>query len=204
MKLPRLPGKKGEDVKVWAREVTEYLRSLTITSIIGGKVSRRPGGTTLIVGQNELDLKPEPDPWRVTANGDDSVTVGFGRILTAGRGTSPSESYGFPIVEAYIDHAEESVTITASGTLYIVCQVTEVEIMNRTTGTGGAYYDLRMLVPDPTGITVELNPSTTTGDNILVPIAEVSLTDGIATVDDQILTHNPKPVYYDYNIEDTP
>lgn len=126
-------------------------------------------------------------PWKVTANGDDTVKVADGSVIYFTSQGSSSVTNA-PFDGEKIDYTSDDVTITASGTLYVVLTssgvyLDEIISLESTSGVGAQAFT-------PSSIAVELDP-TLTGDKLSIPIASVTLTSGVASVDTQILTYNP-------------
>jgi len=123
-------------------------------------------------------------PWKVTANGDDTVTVADGSILyfTAAGST---EVLFEPFDGNHVDYSSGDVTITASGTLYAKISLTTADSISSDSVTLVASYGVQ-----PSSVTVALDP-TLSGSEMSIPIADVTLSGGVATVDTQYLVHNP-------------
>lgn len=169
--LPDLPSGIG-GLSAFARQVRDAIRVLRDRPVLSAPRPQR--------------LQP-PHPWKVTANGDDTVTIANGSVIyfTAQGSASVPNS---PFDGAKVDYTSEDVTITATGTLYAVVTTAgvsfdEIISFESTSGVGAQALT-------PSSVTVELDP-TLTGDKISIPLATVTLTDGVATVDTQILTYNP-------------
>lgn len=126
-------------------------------------------------------------PWKVTANGDDTVTVADGSVIyfdTGGGSNVPNS----PITGKTMDYTSASVTITAPGTLYVKMDFDP--LLSDELIAYSSTPNLSTYAVTPTAITAELDP-TLSGDEVSIPIATVTLTDGIAAVTKQILSYNP-------------
>jgi len=120
-------------------------------------------------------------PWKVTANGDETVTVAAGRVLywtSQVSGNFPNE----PFDADSVAYAGGEVEITGSGVLKIVITTSDQEVSD-----DGIIWDF---VYTASSLSVELDP-TATGSELTIPIALVNLTDDVASVTEQILHYNP-------------
>ena len=152
-------------------------------------------GGVVTVTEQKLDHNPvvsiqdnsasDPShPWKVTENGDDTLTIADGSILyfTAGAtGSVPNE----PFDGGHIDYTSGDVTIGASGTLFAKISLTTPDPVATDNTFLIATYGVA-----PSTVPVEVDPSLS-GSEMSIPIADVSLTAGVATVDVQYLVHNP-------------
>lgn len=123
-------------------------------------------------------------PFEVTANGDDTVTVAPGNVIdftTTGNGIYDSNA----VTGDFNAYAGGDVTITASGTLFLVITYDNTNLIAQDTT-----FDLATFALTVTSMAVELDP-TLSSLELSIPIAEVELTDSVASVTNQILTHNP-------------
>jgi hypothetical protein len=146
-------------------------------------------------------------PWKVTANGNDTVAVAAGCIMgmysaredASGGAPSTQAKFFSPFVGIYKKFTGASIQITAAtGYVYAKCDfnstVEGYEFGSNLEIGGNLYY------PNTTPSLVfsdlgpgDFDPSSEdspVGD-MYFPIAEVSLTDNVAKVDFQVLTHNP-------------
>lgn len=128
-------------------------------------------------------------PWEVLQNGDSTVVISAGKVLGIRDAGTPGN---YPWNFVYFSYAGGSIEITSSsGWIYAIVDVTIHSIFE-----DGAINSITVS-QEPTGITVVFDasdPSTVavaTGNQICIPIAEVALSNGIATVVDQVLTYNP-------------
>lgn len=133
-------------------------------------------------------------PWKATANGDDTVNVNSGSIIYV-EGTGGSNAPNSPFDGDHVSYTSSDITITASGTLYAVIDFdsNSDDIASLDSSAG-----LSILTCTPTSVTVELNP-TLSSDQISLPIADVTLSGGVATVTSQILDCNP-PLTLNYAV----
>lgn len=151
-------------------------------------------------------------PWKVTANGDDTVTVAAGKILsylhdevTAGADYLPA-CFQLKKLFDYAGTGETPIVVTGTGKIYVSVAYTEggnVTRWDADPGDGLEEGRSYSIVPD-TGAALTVSFATSLpadGDAFVVEIADVSLADGVAQVDDQILTHNPTLVAW---ASDTP
>lgn len=131
-------------------------------------------------------------PWKVTANGDDTVTVGAGAILSFPDGDDLTLS-------RYKDYAGgDIVTVTTDGFIYGYIDASlGLYAMATPTGTdsGGDTITLYLnrIFPDVADdISVAFAATIPLSNNIFYfEIAEVTLTDGVAAISSQTLNHNP-------------
>ena len=130
-------------------------------------------------------------PWKATSNGDDTIAVGDGKLIYFTGQTSGFSEPNSPYDGDYLEYFGTDIPITASGTLYLVISGTS---NNDVPTSADTFTGLTILNMKPEYIDVFLDP-TLSGHELSIPIAEVTLdTSGptdIATVDKQILEHNP-------------
>jgi hypothetical protein len=201
MELPKQP-KQGDLVRHFAEESIRWMRSNTLTHVKGGRLKRSPNGTTLEIEQqngNSLEsiIALLPHPWKCTANGDDTIYVGEGRIHsfldgdTAGLASNSMAGFG--------DWTGGNVTVTAAtGVIYGEIQAIDtVYPLIDVFLSGPSYASISLLRKIP-----DLNYSITVGFAATMPkdtaanifyweIAQVALTDGIASITKQVLRHDP-------------
>jgi hypothetical protein len=123
-------------------------------------------------------------PWKVTANGDDTVAVAAGEVIDFTT-TSNGLYDGQAVTGGFVSYAGADVTITANGTVFaVVTYALSNTIANDTTFT------IATSSVDASSVTAAFAPTLSTYE-LSIPIAEVTLTDGIAKVTKQILTYNP-------------
>jgi len=168
MELPKQP-KQGDLVRHFAEESIRWMRSNTLTHVKGGRLKRSPNGTTLEIEQqngNSLEsiIALLPHPWKCSANGDATIYVGEGRIHSFLDGDSPGHN--------------ASASMAGFGDW-----------------EGGNVIILLRTMPDPeTYITVgfaETMPKNPSANVFYWEIAQVALTDGIASITKQVLRHDP-------------
>lgn len=142
--------------------------------------------TISLAGQLTVNLA---HPWEVVSNGDATISIYAGKILGIRDAGTPGN---YPWNFVYFSYAGGSIEVTSSsGWIYAIVDVTVHSIFE-----DGAINSITVS-QEPTGITVvfdESDPSTVaiaTGYQICIPIAQVVLSNGIATVVDQVLTYNP-------------
>lgn len=147
-------------------------------------------------------------PWKATANGNDTISVAAGVIYgfiprsDAAGGTTSSAAYFFaPFVADYKKFAGASIQITeSSGYIYAKCDLIYADEGHE---GGGGSYDTTQQIYRPSEVATlffsdmaptALDPSSDdfgSAKDVYIPVAEVSLSGGVASVDYQILTHNP-------------
>jgi hypothetical protein len=128
-------------------------------------------------------------PWRASSAGASSVNISAGCALGV---RSPGTSR--PWYCTYVQYAGGAVTIGATGFVYAVIEVDTTLIGPGVVVSGT---DILSRTMTPTSVSVKFSaedPDSVddgTGDEVWIPIAEVGITDGVAVVVTQILTHNP-------------
>jgi hypothetical protein len=123
-------------------------------------------------------------PFKVSPNGDDTVNVAPGNVIdftTSGNGIYDSNA----VTGDFNAYAGGGVTITASGTLFLVITYDNTNVIALDPTFYVANYALTV-----TSMEVKLDPALSNLE-LSIPIAEVDLTDGVVSVTNQILTHNP-------------
>jgi len=151
-------------------QVSGGQKSNQLQSGVGYRLTQTSGGTSVNIIKRRTPVYVHP--WKVTSNGNDSVTVEKGKIFY----WSPTGD-GKPF-EVFYEEFSGIFTVTATGRIYAVTELTDTPVND--------YLDTWF---QPGTISLEIDP-TPTGDNLYIPIADVSLTDGIAAVVEQILFEN--------------
>lgn len=178
--------------------------------VIGGKIRTTPDGWTLEINQRAVG---STHPWKVTANGDNTVTVAAGNIQgfkpnPAGAiGSSPANKDRFfaPFNTIAVKFEEvDDFEITDSGYIYAKVNFFDEEdeyIEGTQVGdsfevTGNLYrpkasISLFLSTTDPDSFDPSLDDTGTVTDAYFL-IAEVALSEtDVASVEYQYLTHNP-------------
>lgn len=122
-------------------------------------------------------------PWKATANGDDTVAVAAGNVIdfsTISDGLFNTE----PVTGGFTAYAGGDVTVTADGTIFAVITYDDANVISQETSVLADY------ALGVTSLTVAFEPTLSTNE-LSIPIAEVTFADSVATVTNQILTHNP-------------
>jgi hypothetical protein len=205
MELPKQP-KQGDLVRHFAEESIRWMRSNTLTHVKGGRLKRSPNGTTLEIEQqngNSLEsiIALLPHPWKCSANGDATIDVGEGRIHSFLDGDSPGHNASASMA-GFGDWEGGNVTVTAAtgviyGELPAINSVSP--LVDIIADSAGEYGDVNIILlrtmPDPeTYITVgfaETMPKNPSANVFYWEIAQVALTDGIASITKQVLRHDP-------------
>ena len=190
--MPRIPGSIG-GLMSFAQEVRHALRALR----------DRP----VLVPSDVMTIGGGSHPWKATANGDDTVAVAAGCIMgmysstedAAGGAPSSQARFFSPFVGIYKKFTGASIQITAAtGYVYAKCDFSSTvegyEFGSNLEIGGNLYYPNTT----PSLVFSDLGPGSfdpssedsPVGD-MYFPIAEVSVTDNVAKVDFQVLTHNP-------------
>jgi len=162
--------------------------------VIGGKIRTTPDGWTLEIDRRAIKTT---HPWKVTANGDNSVTVAAGSILTWRNEPDP----GISTIPSYLN-LEEVIRFDGDTLDSISDEDTVIWANCKREASGSEIIfqpdaDLEQIdrvIPDSTS-TVTLNSGTampTSGtEDINLELARITVEDGVVTIDRQILTHNP-------------
>jgi len=205
MNLPKQP-KEGEPVKHFASEVINWMRANTLNHVKGGRLKRSTNGTTVEVIEPKSPSIQEiydllPHPWKCTASGGNTIYVGEGRVHSYLDGNDPGHNASASMA-GFGDWSGGNVTVTAAtgviyGELPAINSVSPlVDIIADSAGeSGDVNIILLRTMPDPeTYITVgfaETMPKNASANVFYWEIAQVALTDGIASVTKQVLRHDP-------------
>lgn len=205
MNLPKQP-KEGEPVKHFASEVINWMRANTLNHVKGGRLKRSTNGTTVEVIEPKFPSIQEiydllPHPWKCTASGGNTIYVGEGRVHSYLDGDDPGYNASASMA-GFGDWAGGNVTVTAAtgviyGELPAINSVSPlVDIIADSAGeSGDVNIILLRTMPDPeTYITVgfaETMPKNASANVFYWEIAQVALTDGIASITKQVLRHDP-------------
>jgi hypothetical protein len=191
--IPRQP-RSGLDVLNWAKDVNYAIRQLAAAreDYIGLKTNNSFGG---------INKNYTSHPWKCSANGDATIYVGEGRIHSYLDGDSPGHNASASMA-GFGDWAGGNVTVTAAtgviyGKLPAINSVSP--LVDIIADSAGEYGDVNIILlrtmPDPeTYITVgfaETMPKNPSANVFYWEIAQVSLTDGIASITKQVLRHDP-------------
>ena len=123
-------------------------------------------------------------PWKVTPNGDDTVTVNKGHIISTNGGTSGN------IVYTYQKNDAQDLTVTGSGFIYYRATMGTANALDQALSAA-----VDALTATTTGGTLVFNAGAELSGGVVdvlsatyayFPIAEVDLTDGVASVVEQI------------------
>ena len=131
-------------------------------------------------------------PWKVTSNGDDTVSVARGFLMAweTSNGSGITQD-AYRLIKQFT-HSVGNVTVTTSGVIYGELDSTTGQLLS--TNTLDTEGDLVTKTQIPSGTLSIVNgttvPNTGTGKMRFL-IAKVTLAGMVATVDDQYLTHNP-------------
>lgn len=142
-----------------------------------------------------IPAHPRPfHPWRVSGNGTDTLTVGKGKVLFATAKGTPGVEMA-PIVYLPVSYAGGSVTVTGDGYIYLQAQIAE-SVSNIVAQIALTDDSLAFSVRKTDTLAVVFStdaPGVYSPADIYVywPIAQVTLSGGVASVEEQILFHNP-------------
>ena len=167
--MPRIPGSIG-GLMSFAKEVRHALRALRDRPVLV------PSDVMTIGGGGS-------HPWKATANGDDTVAVAAGNVIDFS--TTSNGLFNAELVNGdFTAYAGGDVTITADGTIFVVITYDDTNVISQEASVLADY------ALGVTSLTVEFEPTLSTNE-LSIPIAEVTFADSVATVTNQILTHNP-------------
>jgi len=128
-------------------------------------------------------------PWKATNLGTAFIAIAAGKIMGIRDSGTPGD---YPWNFRYVSYGASTVEVTsATGWIYAIIPTTQRSIFE-----DGAINTITAS-QDPDSVTVVFDaadPDTVavaSANEICIPIAEVALAAGIATVVDQVLTHNP-------------
>jgi hypothetical protein len=134
-------------------------------------------------------------PWKATENGDDTIDIAAGNVLkmVSEGGLSGDTTPQWVHLDKAVAYAGGTVTVPTGGG-FIYGRIEFVETVIFQTPDPSDPVSLKTKRLDPSGtLTVEAAGSMpASGDQYVFLIAEVSLAGGVATVDNQVLTHNPQ------------
>lgn len=145
-------------------------------------------------------------PWKVTSNGDGTVSVSAGELLSfehesvlppagtgGGSGKNLSSYFNLDTFATY--DGGDSITVTGTGFIYAQVDFANggAYVWDAYTNVDGVEVQVNLDSIRPSGVvTVAFGTSLpTSGDVFVVKLAEVALSDGVAQVNKQIITHNP-------------
>jgi len=192
--IPRQP-RTGLDVLAWAKDVNYAIKQLASIKedFFGG------GGGGGKGAGNTIQRNANTHPWKCVANGTDSIYVGEGRIHSYLDGATTLASNS---MAGFGDWEGGSVTVTAAtGVIYgeIPAALSLYPIVDFYVSSAGESDDVQITLmrtmPDTgTAIAVyfaETMPIATAGETFYWEIAQVALTDDVATITKQVLRHDP-------------
>jgi hypothetical protein len=166
--MPKIPSSITA-LPMFASEVLKSLRALRDRPVLVPSNTPRPSGGS--------------HPFKVSPNGDDTVSVAPGNVIDFS--TSSNGLYdGTAVTGDFTAYAGGDVTITADGTVYLVITYDNTNLISQ---EPSVLADFALSV---TSLAVEFDP-TLSINQLSIPIAEVTFADNVASVSNQILTHNP-------------
>ena len=136
-------------------------------------------------------------PWKVTSNGDDTVSIGEGVLMKYSNPFAAAETTPdyFHFKGGY-DYAGGAATVTGTGIIYGKIAYTESSNYQSEISASQTIYSTRLEFTGTLTVDYASSMPTTTGFYFF-EIARLSLTDDVAIVDKQILTYNP-PIHQYY------
>ncbi len=179
---PNPPSGVNSEEDVWLL-LAELELSDGVVSVTEQKLDHNP-----VVSIQDNSGADPTHPWKATENGDDTITVADGKVIYFTGQTSSFGEPNSPYDGYHLEYSSTDIPITASGTLYLVITGTSSNDVPTSADTTSGLTILNM---QPEYIDVNLDPILS-GHELSIPVAEVTLdSSGIATVDKQILEHNP-------------
>jgi hypothetical protein len=143
-------------------------------------------------------------PWKATENGNATIDIAAGNVLrmVSEGGLAADTTPQWVHLDKAASYAGGTVTVEV-GDSYIYGRIPLVEAIVYTTPDPSDPVNLNTRRLQPSGsVTVEAGGAMpASGDQFVFLIAEVSLNAGVATIDDQVLTHNPQLHSYQVKIE---
>jgi len=160
-----------------------------------------PGGTTYALRRRTRAAAAAGHPWKATATGTANIAIAPGCVVgyRPAPETNDDSPMRFPIVGEHVPFLGDEIEITAAaGSVYahLVAPPGVVESQQTSFSYQGDLQEMwihRSILYLPEVIELAFIPADTVPEEggIYIPIATVLLADGIASVDYQILTHNP-------------
>lgn len=157
-------------------------------------------GITITENTDSIEIKadtgyafPAAHPWRVTANGDDTVTVGEGSLLSYDEASITLREF------LYYDGSYGDITVTGTGSIYGRIEASAAftpDINYSGIDSNGDTFIVQLLrlFVDSGGtliLSFETTPPLSPNTYFYFEIAKVELVSGDAVVTRQVLTHNP-------------
>jgi len=172
-------------------------KSNQLQSGVGYRITQTPGGTTMNMPKRRTPVYVHP--WKAFVNGDDTVRISEGRLLSYLDGDSTLASIS---LDEMVDYdGSLSVTVTGAGVIYgsIPAALSLYPIVNYVTSSAGESGDVNITLmrtfPDPNEtITLAFDttlPKSASASIFYWAIATVDLVDGKATIVKQILRQDP-------------
>jgi len=175
---------------------------------IGYRVTQTPGGTTVSAIRRRRGIPGHP--WKVLSNGDNTINVSAGRMATHRTNGTGNLNDPISIVGFFLSYAgEEGITVTGDGYVYALSDIGLVIVADDTLpGSIQLISEREVFSGAPTVVFSTTAPDTydpqDDGRNFAMVLAEVSLTDDIATVEEQFVKDDIWPVGGSYTYEGTP
>ncbi len=201
--MKKLPNKvkAGQEVEAsTVNAILDYLKEVTLNPGKGYRLNRGASGTNIDIDNPAIPFSAASHPWKVTGNGDDTVNVAAGKILSMANEASPGMS-NIPVyfhLKEFIDYTGGTVEdIDADGYIYASCpQAYTTETIFEADATSGINQFDRVQPEGP--VTVDFAENLpTTGSVFIFELARVTFSGGVATVTDQVMTHNPQAWSFD-------
>ena len=172
-----------------------------VMSGVGVRVSKTPGGTTISTCPTPRERRGNSSaltnshPWKATANGDATVYVAPGKVLGHETENAPTGLPSYIHLKKLSFYAGGNITITDNGKIYGSVTIDRQYPCFRIAPFVNAYGQIdigRYVAAGMDSVSVEFATALPTSSNkFYFEIADVTLADEVATVIDQIMTHNP-------------
>jgi len=178
----------------------DLIKKCYVAQVIGGE-RRDIGPHTIIDVSGGRGAVRTTHPWKAAPTGTENIAIAPGCVV--GYRPAPEDNNDspmrFPIVGEHVPFLGDEIEITAAeGTVYahLVEPPGVVESQQTSFSYQGDLQEMwihRSILYLPEVIELAFIPADTVPEEggIYIPIATVTLADGIASVDYQILTHNP-------------
>ena len=177
--LPRAM-RKGLLILPWAKEVNRALQQLRDRIVT--VPSSRPSSSG--------------HPWKVTSNGDNTISVGYGSIYSYDEASITLREFKY--FAGFTTEGYSAITVTGTGSIYgriASLAATSADINYSGTDSNGDTYgmELNRVFPDATAdVLFSFETTVPTSSSVFYfEIAKVEVTDSIASVTRQILVDNP-------------
>jgi len=213
MRLPD-PPQPGHPILPWARRLLAALRSQKLTAGPGITLRHTPQGTTIATQPTSPKAPKSPShPWQATPTGTANIAIAPGCVVgyMARDVAEALSDYGFnwPFYGVHVKYQGGTVAIppdSENGVIYYTFTaassiagyykfpddegIIHMSFLHRPSPYIGTLV-FGPITPNTPSMFLDPDFSLPESGTIYIPIAEVSIDEGVAKVDYQILTHNP-------------